>query len=193
MTHAVSSTNTKRALAGSLRNAMEKKPFSKITITEIITECGVNRKTFYYHFQDIYALLKWMVQQDAIEIVKEFDIVANIEEAIHFVMNYVEQNDHLIACAYDSVGHDVLKSFFYEDFIAITLRYIEAKEHEAMYHLDDKYKNFLSHFYTEALSGMLLQWIKNRETVDKNEVVDHITKTINTSLSGLINKYGTSR
>ena len=127
MTHAVTSMNTKRALAASLRNAMEKKTFSKITVTEIIKECGVNRKTFYYHFQDIYALLKWMVQQDAVEVVKQFDLVSNIEDAIRFVMDYIEKNEHLIACAYDSVGHDIVKSFFYDDFTAITLRYIEAK------------------------------------------------------------------
>ena len=34
---------------------MEKKPLSKITVSEIIADCGVNRKTFYYHFEDIYA------------------------------------------------------------------------------------------------------------------------------------------
>ena len=37
---------------------MEKKPLSNITVSEIIADCGVNRKTFYYHFEDIYALLK---------------------------------------------------------------------------------------------------------------------------------------
>ena len=42
----------------SLQRFMEKKPLSKITVSEIIADCGVNRKTFYYHFEDIYALLK---------------------------------------------------------------------------------------------------------------------------------------
>lgn len=191
MTHAVTSMNTKRALAASLRNAMEKKTFSKITVTEIIKECGVNRKTFYYHFQDIYALLKWMVQQDAVEVVKQFDLVSNIEDAIRFVMDYIEKNEHLIACAYDSVGHDIVKSFFYDDFTAITLRYIEAKEQAAKHCLNDGYRNFLAKFYTEALSGMLMQWISQREEVDKDIVIDHITKTINKSLPNLIETYGT--
>lgn len=30
---------------------MEKKPLSKITVSEIIADCGVNRKTFYYHLR----------------------------------------------------------------------------------------------------------------------------------------------
>ena len=190
MTHAVTSMNTKRALARSLRNAMEKKPFSKITVTEIITDCGVNRKTFYYHFQDIYALLKWMRQQDAIEVIKNFDLVTDFEEAIGFVMKYVEDNNHLISCAYDSIGHDVVKSFFYSDFITMTTKFIETKERALSMKLDEKYRAFLSKFYTEALSGMLMDWIKDRETVDKETVIDHISKTLNSSLTDLIKTYG---
>ena len=55
------SLSTKRALAASLKKLMEKKPLSKITVSEIISDCNVNRKTFYYHFQDIYDLLKWIL------------------------------------------------------------------------------------------------------------------------------------
>ena len=192
MTHAVTSMNTKRALASSLRNAMEKKPFSKITVTEIITDCGVNRKTFYYHFQDIYALLKWMLQQDAIEVVKNYDFTANVEEAIAFVMNYVEEKNHLISCAYDSIGHDVIKSFFYSDFIVLMEQYIDAKEKKFNISLDEKYKSFLAEFYTEALSGMLLDWIKDRDTVEKDSVIEYISRTLDSSLIGLIKTYGRS-
>ena len=190
MTHAVTSLNTKRALARSLRNAMEKKPFSKITVTEIITDCGVNRKTFYYHFQDIYALLKWMLQQDAIEVVKKLDFATDLPQTISFVMDYVEKNNHLITCAYDSIGHDVVKSFFYADFIAMTGQYIEAKEKSVNMRLDEKYRSFLTKFYTEALSGMLMDWIKEREEVDKETVIDHIAKTVDISIIQLIKANG---
>jgi len=40
-------------LADSLKKAMKSKPVSKVTISEIIADCNVNRKTFYYHFEDI--------------------------------------------------------------------------------------------------------------------------------------------
>ncbi len=190
MTHAVTSLNTKKALARSLRNAMEKKPFSKITVTEIITDCGVNRKTFYYHFQDIYALLKWMLQQDAIEVVKKLDFVSDLSQAIRFVMDYVETNNHLISCAYDSIGHDVVKSFFYTDFIAMTGQYIEGKEKSLNMRLDEKYRSFLNRFYTEALSGMLMDWIKEREDVDKENIIDYISKTLDNSVTQLIRVNG---
>ena len=53
MKHADATMQTKTALAASLKKFMNKKPFGKITVTEIITDCNVNRNTFYYHFEDI--------------------------------------------------------------------------------------------------------------------------------------------
>ena len=182
MKHEITSMNTKNSLANSLRKAMEKKTFSKITVSEIIADCGVNRKTFYYHFQDIYDLLRWMLEQDAIEVVKKFDLIVDYEEALTFVMNYVENNNHIINCAYDSIGHDHVKSFFYSDFIILVSNLISRAEEKLDVKLDEDYKSFLSKFYTEALSGMLMEWIKNRETLDKSKVIEYISFTIRTSL-----------
>ena len=54
------SQTTKRALAQSLKHLMEQKPLEKITVVDISEDCGVNRQTFYYHFQDIYDLIEWI-------------------------------------------------------------------------------------------------------------------------------------
>ena len=56
---------TKRALEASLKNLLLKKPLNKITINDITEDCGMNRMTFYYHFQDIYDLVEWACMEDA--------------------------------------------------------------------------------------------------------------------------------
>ena len=55
---------TKRALAESLKALLAQKPLSKITISDITAHCGMNRMTFYYHFQDIYDLIDWICQEE---------------------------------------------------------------------------------------------------------------------------------
>ena len=57
-------------LCDGLKELMRRKPFSKITVSELIKTCNVNRKTFYYHFEDIYDLLKWMLEQEAVAVVR---------------------------------------------------------------------------------------------------------------------------
>lgn len=171
MTNEEMSLKTKKALAAALKSAMEKKLLSKITVSELIKECNINRKTFYYHFEDIYALLKWMFEQEALDVVKNFDMIVNTEEAVNFVMDYVEKNRHIINCAYDSMGYEEAKRFFYNDFYGIMRDTIESGEQKLNISVDENFKDFLSNFYTEAIAGMLVEWIKNRLTQDRDTVV----------------------
>lgn len=107
---------------------MRTKPLSKITVSEIVKDCGLNRKTFYYHFEDIYDLLKWMFEEEAVEVVKNFDLMEDYEKAIVFVMDYVEKNQYIINCAYDSMGRDGMKHFFYADFTELVTTIVEGAE-----------------------------------------------------------------
>lgn len=188
MKHSVTTLNTKRLIAGSLKKIMSKKPFSKITVTEIIKDCGINRKTFYYHFADIYALLKWMFEEEAVEVVKNFDIYTNPEEAIEFVIEYVEKNEHIINCAYDSIGREEMKNFFSSDFRGIICGLITDAEKSFGVTLDENYKKFLTNFYTEAFSGMLIDWVKDREFKDKEMTVEYVTKTVKSTIEGVMRK-----
>ena len=49
---------TKKAIMETFLHLTEKKPLEKITIRDLVDECGINRNTFYYYFQDIYAVLE---------------------------------------------------------------------------------------------------------------------------------------
>lgn len=48
---------TRKAIIQTFREMLEKSPLDKITVTNIIERCGINRNTFYYYFRDIYDLL----------------------------------------------------------------------------------------------------------------------------------------
>ena len=49
---------TEKAIADALKKLLAKRPLSKITISDIANECGINRMTFYYHYRDVYDLIK---------------------------------------------------------------------------------------------------------------------------------------
>ena len=56
--------NAKHDLAEALCQLLETKTLEKITVKDIVARCGVNRQTFYYHFQDITALLEHILNAD---------------------------------------------------------------------------------------------------------------------------------
>lgn len=49
---------TKQAIMASFLRLVAKKSPDKITVRDIVDDCGVNRNTFYYYFQDIYAVME---------------------------------------------------------------------------------------------------------------------------------------
>ena len=48
---------TKNAIKQSFIKLLNERPLSKISVRDIVEDCGINRNSFYYHYQDIPALL----------------------------------------------------------------------------------------------------------------------------------------
>lgn len=128
MSYEAASYRTKKALATALKNKMKEKPFSKITVSELIAVCGVNRKTFYYHFKDIYDLLRWLFQEETLKILKQFDLLVDYEDAIGFILDYIRDNKDILQCAHQSFGRDALNQFFYSDLIGTTEMIVSSLE-----------------------------------------------------------------
>lgn len=184
------SLRTKRKLADKLKELMKKKPFEKITVSELIRDCEINRKTFYYHFDDIYDLLKWTFEEEAIAVVKNYDLKSDSKEVINFVLDYCQENHFLLINACDSVGRDSFRCFFYNDFYDIGLSIISEAERTCGKSVDEGYRSFLCSFYVEAISGILYNWIKsNGNGFSRTEVVSYISSTISNSLKGIMEEY----
>ena len=178
MKHEEATLKTKTALSSSLKKFMKKKPLSKITVSEIIADCNVNRKTFYYHFEDIYDLLKWTLEQEAFDVVKNFDLLIDYEDAIRFVVDYVNKNAHILNCAYDSMGREELKRFFYNDFVGIVKNVVEEAKTSCGVRVEEDFENFLCDFLTEATAGLLVNGFKDREKLKQENVSKNIAVMI---------------
>ncbi|MGN0575553.1 MAG: TetR/AcrR family transcriptional regulator C-terminal domain-containing protein [Ruminococcus sp.] len=167
---------------------MERKPLSKITVSEIVADCKINRKTFYYHFEDIQDLLKWTLEQEAVEVVKNFDLLLDYEQAINFVLDYVEENKHILNCAYDSMGRDELKRFFFNDFCGIMTTIITQLEEILGITVSDDFRNFICDFYTEALSAKLIEVIRSNQPYDRDKIIRYISLTLQASLPEILKR-----
>lgn len=191
MTHEETSMRTKKALCQSLKELMKHKPFSKITVSELIRNCNVNRKTFYYHFEDIYDLLKWMLEQEAVEVIKQFDLLNDYQDAFLFVIDYVEQNSFFLNCIYDSVGRDELKRFFYHDFIGIVDTIIRNTEQKLSLVIDNDFRHFLCNFYTEGIVGIAIDLFQHPDLYDKEKLISYYSVIIGSSIPTVLSARGT--
>ena len=115
MKHNEQSQQTKQALSEALKAMMKKKPLNKITVRELVEDCGVNRKTFYYHFEDIFSLLKWTLDQEAMCMFGKYDLVSQRREAVDFALDYISSNHDILHNIVHSIGRSELSRYFYND------------------------------------------------------------------------------
>ena len=79
MAYENASNQRKEMIASKFKEMLRTKSLSKISVSELIRQCGINRKTFYYHFEDIFALLKWTMEQETIKIIRQYDLFRDYE------------------------------------------------------------------------------------------------------------------
>ena len=164
MKHIEQSLQTKQELSAALKKMMETRPLNRITVRELVEACGVNRKTFYYHFEDIYALLKWNAS------------------AVEFVMDYINENLSMLQNIVRSIGRSELGRFFFKDIYQPVYQLVDEVEQLRGLHVDEGYKAFLSKFLTEAIAGILLDCIERDALDSRQKLSRYITDTLTSAI-----------
>ena len=78
---------TRQIILQTLTELMNEKPLSKITVKDIVERCGVNRNTFYYHFQDIPDAVEAMVREELDEILTSQQAPESVSECMEILVN----------------------------------------------------------------------------------------------------------
>lgn len=156
------SEQTKHQLADALKTLMAQKPMDKITISELTTLCQIRRQSFYYHFEDIYDLLRWMIQNEAIKLLQQQEGALLWKEGLLQLFQYLESNKAVYLCALKSVGRDHIRRFFEADIYSIIHRTIEQLAEDIG--VKNQLNSFidvemLTHFYVVALAGIIESWL----------------------------------
>ena len=156
------SDQTKHALAAALKELIAQKPIDKITIHDITERCGIRRQNFYYHFEDVYDLMRWMFQEEAMSLLRQHEGTLLWQEGLLQLFRYIEENKAVCLCALRSVGREHLKRFFETDIHAIIHRTVEQFGHEVgviSAGVTESDVELVTHFYVVALTGMLESWL----------------------------------
>jgi len=166
---------TKTKLVEALKKSMEKKPFDKITVKELLEESNMSRPTFYYHFQDIYALMEWMFETEAVELLKKSENCLNWDDGILLLLRYIQENKKVCLCAYNSIGYDTLKHIFFKSVRASLLQFMDTLLEEIP--AKTEHIAFIADFYTTAFAGSVLNWLQSgaRQTPEEMIVLFDIT------------------
>jgi len=100
---------TKRAFADALQQLMEYLPIEKIQVAQICQICGMNRKSFYYHFKDKYDLVDWIFDTGFADFIREKQSNLQEDEALDLIAQiccYFYQNKNFYRKALQIKGQN---------------------------------------------------------------------------------------
>lgn len=175
---------TKRLLTESLKRLMAQKPLNKISIREITEGCGVNRQTFYYHFEDIYDQVRWMFHQEAVKLLDQQEGILVWQDGLLQLFRYLEENRDICLCAMHSVSHEHLRRFFQADIYDIIHRVIDQLTEDLR--TNEAEKDILTHFYVSALAGTVESWLLGELPYTPETLVSAADRIIQEHITGAL-------
>lgn len=175
---------TKRALEQSLKNLLLKKPLTKITVSDIADDCGINRMTFYYHFKDIYDLVEWSCLEDAKRALDEKKTYDTWQQGLLQIFEAVQQNKPFILNVYRCVHREQVEKYLQPLVDELLIGVIEEKASGMT--VRDEDKQFIAQAYGYMFIGLMLDWIKDNMREDPQQIVDRLNRLIKGSLSAAL-------
>lgn len=174
---------TQQKLAASLKELMESQPFEKLSVSDITTNCSLHRQTFYYHFDDKYELLDWIVYEEIIEPFiddfkmesiydKLFNMFSTMNSEKKFYQNSLKINTEELSRYISRITYD---------YIAPLVKNIKSAN--SIKSSDEENTAIISEFLSYGITGVIICWVQ-RGMKDSPEIM---TKRIENIIGNIRN------
>ncbi|MDA8426860.1 MAG: dihydroxyacetone kinase transcriptional activator DhaS [Treponema sp.] len=178
---------TKRAIAASLKGLMGSAPLAKISVRDIVGDCGLNRQTFYYHFRDKYELVNWIYESEAMASIAALKDYEHWTEGIVRIFAYLLENRAFYVNALNAPGRNSFDGYLFD----ATKQLIRGVADEVAEGLaaGEADRAFVSDFYAFAFVGMAVRWIKSGMGEPPEEITRKIADLVEGSLRRALEKW----
>ncbi len=178
---------TKVALASALRQMMMIKPIDKITVKDIVEICGVNRQTFYYHFDDVDDLMEWVFEDDAERVLPKEVVYDRWLEDVMTFMDYLESNSVFTLNVYNSNSRLYMLRYLKEK-MKTCIRSFAVIVSEGM-SITQRDFDFVVEFYADCAIGFIAHWMDYGMTLPKEVTRERILRVMTDSVENMLARF----
>ncbi len=150
------SNSTKNAIAASFLKLLDERLLNKITVKDIVADCGVNRNSFYYHFQDVPSLICEIVSDEVNKIISEHPTVESFEECLRVAGEFfITKRKRAALHIYNSANRDIFQTYLLRICDYIVETYL-SREFEAR-KIREEDKSVIVRFFKCELFGQITE------------------------------------
>jgi probable dihydroxyacetone kinase regulator len=174
---------TKSLIAQTLRDLMKSTSLDKISVQDIVAASGLNRKTFYYHFQDKQALICWIFDSEFASITDLNNNGTIIEELI---AHLYENKDFYVAALTSDVQNNLTEHLFKIAYHAIIMKIMKILGTREM---APENMRLIANYFSNAIIGTLTQWAKAGMVYTPDEHSANLFPITEECLEFIVNKH----
>ncbi|MBO7187799.1 MAG: TetR/AcrR family transcriptional regulator [Clostridia bacterium] len=176
---------TAQLMNQALISLLEKKDIEFITVTEITKKAGVNRSTFYLHYENIYDLLEETIQNLNERFINSFNIkvplkITSPKDAYLITndflipyLNFCKENKRVLKLVNKKPesfrNKDTYQKMYNTIFYPAITQFVK-KEDERIYFLE---------FFTQGVASIVHKWLELDCSTKIEELIEIIKKCIN--------------
>ena len=147
---------TERAIKASFLKLLNEQPLNKISVRMIVEDCGINRNSFYYHYQDIPTLLETIVTEYTDDLIRKYPTIASLSECFQVAFQFALENKRAVTHIYQSVSWDMFEREALRLCEYAVTAYVDSAFDAPM---DETDRKILIRFISCELFGMCVSWI----------------------------------
>ena len=179
--------NTKQVIGDTFREMLQTIPLNKLTVSDIAQRCGVSRMTFYYYFEDIYDLIRWICQEEGSRVIGSCLHYENWAESLRAVCQAVLENRGLVESIYRSVQHDQIEAYLYR--VMHHLISGVVREHTQKDDIPQEEQEKITDFFALAFVGVAIKWVKGGFQESPEELSRWLSIIINGQIDLAVRNY----
>lgn len=149
---------TKKAIRNSFIKLLNEKPLKQISVRDIVDDCGINRNTFYYHFQDIPQLLASIIKEDSARIIAEHPQLNSVEECLDAIIKFSLDNRKAVLHIYRSVNRDLYEQYQWQICEYAVKTYMDSALKGRK--ISDPDREIITEYMKCVLFGLIMDWLE---------------------------------
>lgn len=155
---------TEAAITDAFLQLLDEKPFNKITVRDIVDRCGINRNTFYYHFQDIPSLLEKILTDRIDLLIQKHCHLGSLKDCISVTVQYFKENRRAVLHVYRSLPRETFVQHLDHLLLYLAREYIANVSSSLNLAAEDQ--DLLAWYFKCVLVGIFLDWLDSGMNYD---------------------------
>ena len=149
---------TKEIIRDAFWELLEEKPYNKITVQDIVNRCQVNRNTFYYHFQNIPALMEESVKEWMEDVIHRYGNLESPAYCLTYIAGECMKRKNAFLHLFRSAQKDVFLFSLNKMACGVVKAYVD--EDEEYKESSSEGKERVIRCYKCLFVGIILDWLE---------------------------------